>query len=609
MRTRSRVRPSFGQIAVLLWGLCFLSAPTPGHASPSRSQILQRIRPEFLSMDPRGAGIFIRGRMGRVDLASPGPAAVRLLEELAPLFHDSGSERFRVVKVKHDELGLTHVRVQQFIEGLPVVGADAYVHIGRDGNVYAINGTIAKVEAVPRGVELSAVAATRMALSGLRIDATTVGEAELTYVLDRDDRARLAWGFDVEYIDATGPQRDRVFADAIDGAVAARHPRHHYARSRKVYSCNNGTVLPGTLKRSEGQAATADTAVNHAYDATGYVYDYYQSRFGRDSYNNAGAQIVSSVHYSTNYCNMFWNGSQLVYGDGNAALDCFDLTVLDMVAHEYTHAVTDFESNLAGSGESGAIDEAMSDIFAANIEAWVDGAISADTWKIGEDGLPPALRYMDDPTKDGASKDYYFSGIGSVNKHNACGVANLAYVLLVQGGHHPRHVTTVVVPGIGMQKAEQIFYRANTNYMTASTNFLGARNATLHAAEELYSQSEANAVGLAWSAVGVGGDPTSVGPADPPPMVARVLDASPNPFSPSTRIRVRLANAGAAALHVYDSNGRMVRELIASGAPRSESFVAWDGRDGRGTRLSSGIYFIRLAGVPEESALRVVVLN
>jgi hypothetical protein len=180
---------------------------------------------------------------------------------------------------------------------------------------------------------------------------------------------------------------------------------------------------------------------------------------------------------------------------------------------------------------------------------------------------------------------------------------------LVAGGHHPRHVPTFEVPGIGISKAEQIFYRAQTTYLLPTAKLLAARDATMQAAADLYSQSEVTAVGLAWAAVGVGTIPASVGPGDPPPAFARILDASPNPFNPSTRIRLSPAQTGDAVVRIYDSSGRVVRELIASGAPGTERSVTWDGRDSRAVRVPSGIYFIRLAGSPEADAVRVSLLK
>src|SRR5690606_8216014 len=114
--------------------------------------------------------------------------------------------------------------------------------------------------------------------------------------------------------------------------------------------------------------------------------------FNRDSYNNAGGSMISTVHYGNNYCNAFWNGSQMTYGDGNPNQGCKPLArSLDVTAHELTHGVTEYESNLVYSGEPGGINESLSDIFGTFVEAWVDGgrtgtlAISADTWRLGED--------------------------------------------------------------------------------------------------------------------------------------------------------------------------------------------------------------------------------
>ncbi|MCP4900492.1 MAG: PKD domain-containing protein, partial [bacterium] len=248
--------------------------------------------------------------------------------------------------------------------------------------------------------------------------------------------------------------------------------------------------------------------------------------FSRDSYDDNGAQLVSTVHHRANYNNAFWNGSQMVYGDGDGSSFSPLSGSLDVVAHELTHAVTDRTADLVYAKESGALNEAWSDVLGASTEAWVDGGITSNTWKLGEDIYTPgtagdALRYMNNPTADGYSKDYYperlYPGSCTPNPntndncgvHGNSGIANLAYVLLVQGGTHPRGKTSVNVPGIGITKAEQVFYRALVNYMTSSTNFEGARNATAQAAQDLYGQSEADAVQAAWNAVGVPGGPVT----------------------------------------------------------------------------------------------------
>ena len=165
------------------------------------------------------------------------------------------------------------------------------------------------------------------------------------------------------------------------------------------------------------------------------------------------------------------------------------------------------------------------------------------------------------------------------------------------------------VPGIGMSKAEQIFYRAQTTYLTSSSDFRAARNATQQAAADLYAQSDVNAVGLAWDAVGVFAAGTSVGPGGSPAPIAHILDVSPNPFNRSTRISLGLAPAGDAVLYVYDAGGRVVRKLNASGAAGGERSITWDALDARGVRVSSGVYFIRLASAPEADAVRVTLLK
>jgi vibriolysin len=320
------------------------------------------------------------------------------------------------------------------------------------------------------------------------------------------------------------PVRDHTFVSAKDGSILGTATDIHTALNRAVYSANNGTSLPGTLKRGEGAAVTNDAHVDMNYDHLGTTYNCYKVNFNRDSYNNAGAQLRSTVHYSTNYVNAFWNGSQMVYGDGDNSQSGMLGKDLDVTVHELTHAVTSSESNLTYSNESGALNEGMSDIFAAYCESWVSGTWSTgtDIWLIGEDIWTPAtagdaLRYMANPTQDGSSKDYYperYTGTqdnGGV--HWNSGIANLAFKLLSTGGTHPRSKTTVNVTGIGVQKAGAIFYKANTDLMTSSTTFAQAKTYTEQAAEALYGTGAAEkaSVTQAWEAVGVGGTVT------PPP--------------------------------------------------------------------------------------------
>ncbi|MFA6955930.1 MAG: M4 family metallopeptidase [Thermoanaerobaculia bacterium] len=459
-----------------------------------------------------GVPTFVTGRFGKL----PNPqAAARVMEQNGDLFGAEGNEDFEVRSSRVDEQGRTHVRLQQHYAGLKVVGADMVLHADRDGEVYAINGTFIPGRNLPLRPSVDASQALLSAISEAGIvDFDFETSPELTYVVNGKGVAFLAWSAIVTYVDEEGEQRDRIFADATSKNLVAKHALIYRALSRATYTCNNGTTLPGTLVRSEGSAAVADTAVNAAHDNAGIVYNYYYSKFARDSYNNAGAQLKSSVHYSSNYNNAYWNSTQMVYGDGDGTTLSSLSKGFDVVAHELTHAVTEYESNLTYSNESGALNEAMSDIMAAAAEAYKVGSINSNTWKIGEDVYTPAtagdaLRYMNDPAADGSSYDYYptrYTGTAdNGGVHSNSGIANLAFYLLVQGGTHPRGKTSVVVPALGMAQAEAIFYRANRDYMTSSTNFQGARNATAQAATALYGATAEAAVQKAWDAVGVPG--------------------------------------------------------------------------------------------------------
>ncbi|MHB8875696.1 MAG: M4 family metallopeptidase, partial [Myxococcaceae bacterium] len=191
-------------------------------------------------------------------------------------------------------------------------------------------------------------------------------------------------------------------------------------------------------------------------------------------------------------------------------------------AHELTHGVTQYEADLVYQGEPGALNEAMSDIIAATCQAWKAGGVSAATWKLAEDVYTPgnagdALRYMNNPTADGESKDYYperFTGTGDDGGvHFNSGIANLAFQLLTAGGTHPRGKTSNAVPALGITKASAIFYRALSQYMTSNSNFQSTRSATSQSALDLYGAAAQAAVNEAWNAVGApGGTPSGTPP-------------------------------------------------------------------------------------------------
>ncbi|WP_404370994.1 M4 family metallopeptidase [Corallococcus coralloides] len=495
-------------------------AEAPSPATGARLGDLQSALSALPGAEVRGVhadGVpqFIQGALGATGRPIPGASAWQahaLLEptllRVLPAFRLTAKD---VVpqRIQRDGLGHTHLRYAQTKGGLPVVNEELLVHLDARGDVYAVNGTARDGEPLPAPARISAEAASEAALA-----ATSGGLAEsVREVFVRPaPEAALVRAFEVvvsgQHEDGM-PLRDRVYVSAEDGREVLRAPEIHAARNRKV--CSVGGATNGWC-RMEGQLATGDAGIDTTYDNLGLFYDCFQQNFGRDSYNGTGGQLLAQVHYGTNYANAYFDGAKLVCGDGSlpqVGPPCADP---DIVVHEFTHAVTQMTSNLVYSGQSGALNESLSDIFAATCTSWALGTWStaASVWQLGETAWTPstpgdALRYMNDPAADGVSLDYAPDVTSTTVVHYGSGVPNLAFKLLATGGTHPRGKTTVNVTGIGVQAAARIFYYANANLFTATTTLAAAKTATRQAAQTLgYSTATQDAVDAAWEAVGVG---------------------------------------------------------------------------------------------------------
>ncbi|CAM5483373.1 M4 family metallopeptidase [Streptomyces canarius] len=272
-----------------------------------------------------------------------------------------------------------------------------------------------------------------------------------------------------------------------------------------------------------GSGTTADRA-SAAVDAqygTNETWDYYKNIHGRNGIAGDGKGSYNRVHYGSNYNNAFWDDSCfcMTYGDGDGTT-FGPLVALDVAGHEMTHGVTSKTAALTYSGESGGLNEATSDILGTMVEWYANNSSDTGDYLIGEKIVKPgfgkaALRFMDKPSKDGSSADYWSSSVGNLDVHYSSGVANHFAYLLAEGSgaktvngvaYDSPTYNGSTVTGIGRDKVGKIWYRALTVYMTSSTNYAGARTATLNAAKDLYGagSTEYNAVAAAWSAVNVG---------------------------------------------------------------------------------------------------------
>ncbi|MER6630102.1 M4 family metallopeptidase [Streptomyces sp. NPDC000987] len=272
-----------------------------------------------------------------------------------------------------------------------------------------------------------------------------------------------------------------------------------------------------------GTGTTADrsSAAVDAQYGTNETWDYYKNVHGRNGIAGDGKGSYNRVHYGSNYNNAFWDDSCfcMTYGDGDGTT-FGPLVALDVAGHEMTHGVTSKTAGLTYSGESGGLNEATSDIFGSLVEWYAGNAADPGDYLIGEEIVRSgfgrdALRYMDKPSKDGNSADCWSSSVGNLDVHYSSGVANHFAYLLAEGSgaktvngvsYNSSTCNGSTVTGIGRDKLGKIWYRALTVYMTSSTNYAGARTATLNAAKDLYGSGSAeyNAVAAAWSAVSVG---------------------------------------------------------------------------------------------------------
>ena len=480
-------------------------------------------------------------RVGAVVRREPLAAAAEALEEYRDVLGRGPEDGFAFRLQEKDQLGQSHVRMMQTYRGIRVLGGDVVVHLDGEG-LLGISGRFVG------GLDLPVVAALAPAESAGAaigwIEREGGANVEIVDVLDPVVWALsgdpvLAVPIRAMWVEDDELRFEDVHVDAATGAFVGSLSKIFTAKNRKVYNMNQaclstGSELPGTLVVSEG-GSSSDTAVMGAYDNTGLAYDYYKNIHGRDSYDGSGSVIVSSVHgqFSTGYSctknNAAWIDSpynQMVFGDGDGSTFSNLARGIDVTTHEFSHAVCSRTADLAYQNDSGALNEANSDIL-GRAAAFYGGNGSAATrtdWSVGADVYTPstsgdALRYMYDPAKDGDSADYYptrnyASGCTPSDSNDYCGVhtnsgiGNLFFYLLSQGGTHPRGKTTVSVTGIGLSKAEKIWYRALSVYMTTSTTFQGARTATANAASDLYGgtcTAEWQSVHKAWDAVGVPG--------------------------------------------------------------------------------------------------------
>ncbi|WP_086559301.1 M4 family metallopeptidase [Streptomyces africanus] len=467
-------------------------------------------------------------------------------------------EKLVVRDVVKDADGTVHTRYERTYAGLPVLGGDLVVHASKSGAAKGVTrATKAKIEVGSLKPAVTAAKAEKQAVTLAKAAGSEKTEANSTprkVIWAADGKPTLAYETVVGGLQEDGtPNELHVVTDAATGkklyeyqgietgtgnttysgkvTLSTTKSGSSYNLTdgtrggHKTYNLNRGTSGTGTLFSGsddvwgDGNPSNLETAAADAHYGAQITWDFYKSTFGRNGIRNDGKAAYSRVHYGNSYVNAFWSDSCfcMTYGDGSGNTN--PLTSLDVAAHEMSHGLTSATAGLNYSGESGGLNEATSDIFGAGAEFFAANSSDVGDYLIGEeidingDGSP--LRYMDKPSKDGASKDAWSSSLGSVDVHYSSGPANHFFYLLSEGSgsktingvtYNSPTSNGSTVTGIGRTKALQIWYKALTTYMTSTTKYAQARTATLNAASALYgaSSTEYKAVAAAWSAVNVG---------------------------------------------------------------------------------------------------------
>ena len=483
------------------------------------------------------------------------------------------ADQMVIKRTEADKLGFMHHRYQQYYKGIPVEGGEFIIHSAA-GKAITGNGKIITGLSLGSAPALSAQQAVDKALAFTHAEkymwedpaseamlkkarkdpaATYQPKAKLV-VIDKkygNDASKYILAYKVEVYASKPLSYKNIYVNANTGAIYHTMDRLHLtdvpAIAHTKYSGTQNITVdstgPGAYRLRETGRSGVETynmstgtsysaAVDFTHPDTDWTltnaqqdeigldahfgaeatYDFYFNNFGRDSYDNNGAPLISYVHYDVAYDNAFWNGTVMTYGDGDGS-STGPFTALDVCAHELTHGVTEYTANLIYQDEPGAMSEAFSDIFSAAVEFYATPALA--DWFVGEDfdlSGGNGFRNMSDPNEDDQPDTYlgtnWYSGTmdnGGVHYNNSVG--NFWFYLLSVGGSGTNDLGNYFsVDSIGIEKASQIAYRTLSVYLTSNSQYADFRLASIQAATDLFGHcsNEMMQTVNSWYAVGIG---------------------------------------------------------------------------------------------------------
>lgn len=508
----------------------------------------------------KGAGLTAAMAMNKSDIAMSGSTALRFMSDNRDLLKLSDPvQELLITRQGMDKQGKKHFHYQQTHRGIPIWGKEVAVHLRVNDSVYLFQGSY---EPSPRDLNTEPVISSDEAINAVRDhlqinhDGISSPEYLLVFYTRKDGTMTLAYKIEIQpafdqrwiyFIDAedgsfihrinnihsqigqvvsaTGTDLNAIFRNfnawlqggtyyTIDPSTPVADPPYDPLGSGPdsglqssgdtfILSADNGEGDPLYYITSTSQTSGWDASAVSASYNTRVVYDYYKNIFNRNSIDNKNMNLLVVVHFQADYDNAFWNGAWMVYGDGGQIFSPL-AGALDVAAHEMTHGVIDNTAKLIYENQSGALNESFADVFAVMVDR--------DDWRIGEDITlvqPGYLRDVANPANGLGSQPVKMSQYQNLPNteagdwggvHINSGIPNRAAYLVAEG-----LTAEGLGTSIGRSKTEQIYYRALTTYLQASSQFLDARSALIQSAEDIYGSgsAEVTAVTAAWDAVEV----------------------------------------------------------------------------------------------------------
>jgi bacillolysin len=531
-------------------------------AQPDEAQVVNSVQALKEWNEKANVPIFVKERMTKKFSESTSDEALNYLKEnqgKTGILHPD--KNLKMKSVQKDELGMTHVRFNQSVNGVNVEGAEIIVHFNKDNEVVSVNGRMNQT-ITEAAVDTSAALSSEEAL-GVSLSSVNAPE-ELTYeptaelvVLPFEGENRTAYKVNVNFM-GDEPGNWFVFVDAKTGEVIDKynglmhademktqkgagkgvHGDHRELHITQVKEPNSGTKFAladyshanlggivtydakndntssnDTVYTGDSAAFISDydrAAVDAHYNSE-RVYDYFLNEHGRNSLDGKGMAIISRVHYGNNYNNASWNGRWMTYGDGDGKFMISLSAGLDVAAHEMTHGVITHSANLVYRNQSGALNESFADVF---------GALVDDSdWDMGEDIMAPeakangvtVLRSLSNPNSVVVSnvQRRAYSTNGGVYPDHMDEFYHMP-TSVDSGGVHvnssiTNHAAYLIGQELGREKLGKIYYRALTVYLTSNSDFSDARKAIVQSAIDLYGGGsvEEAAVKSGFDSVGI----------------------------------------------------------------------------------------------------------